>query len=113
MRNGNLIRTRLITDVTTQQPVAQIKLSAGTLFSSCFRSVRLHPAYGGIYPLNDPSSLKSQTRLAVAGLRHATCPLGILILQPGTHGGTTWVATKPYSMSPSEKVLPAVVFMKK
>jgi hypothetical protein len=24
---------------------------AGTLFPSCFRSVRLHPAYGGIYPL--------------------------------------------------------------
>ncbi len=27
-------------------------------------------------------------------------PSGTFILQPGTHGGTTWVATNPYSMSP-------------
>jgi len=46
--------------------------------SLALRSVRFHPAYGGIYPLNDPPSLKSQTRPAVAGLRHATRPLGTL-----------------------------------
>ena len=30
-------------------------------------------------------------------------PSGTFILQPGTHGGTTWVAPNPYSMSPFRK----------
>jgi len=45
-----------------EQPVAQIKLSAGTLFSSCFRSVRLSAPCGLGNPLNDPSSLNPRTR---------------------------------------------------
>jgi hypothetical protein len=52
------------------------------------------------YPLQARISLNSQTRPAVAGLKQ--CELSSCLsadrsernLQPGTHGGTTWVATK-------------------
>jgi hypothetical protein len=56
----------------------------------CFSRCRV-PSGGvrAVYPLYVPLSLKSQTRLC---LRHATCPFKGRILQPGTHGGTTWVA---------------------